>query len=562
MKNWTIKKRVILGLSLLVLINVIVGVLTSLSINKLKFYADDIHDNQFPSVETLSQLLQQTTGVNVLLLKHIMSSTPADVQANESQITAARESIDKELGDYKLIADADPVEKPFYDKTIEARDTYRAAWAPVRQLSSELKDAAAYDLFQKQVEPALLKYHEALQAEIDYNKNSANTESTASANLANASAAGVNVSVIITLLAGGIIGYLIVRSLNGVLTQVAETLGEGASQIVSASSQLASASQALAQGASEQAASLEETSAALEEIGSMTKRNAENAKHAQTLSSETRTAAETGAQRTEEMQGAMEAIQLASNEMGQAILGIKASSNDVSKIISTIDEIAFQTNILALNAAVEAARAGEAGMGFAVVAEEVRNLAKRSADAAKETAQMIESSVNQSNCGVEVNSKVASRIAEVVQKANGVRESLNHIVTKAREVDSLVGQITDASKEQNTGLEQINSAIAQMNQVTQANAAGSEQTASASEELTAQSVELRAGVEVLVKLVKGNSAVPRESSKSKPSLQKSMPLSIAPMTLTRRQNQPVATAKHNGHNGHNGNDPHDSFMDM
>ena len=117
------------------------------------------------------------------------------------------------------------------------------------------------------------------------------------------------------------------------------------------------------------------------------------------------------------MQTAMKAIQRASTEMAVAIHGITTSSNSISKIISTIDEIAFQTNILALNAAVEAARAGEAGMGFAVVAEEVRSLAKRSADAAKETAAMIEAAVNQSQLGVEVNSKVTASIAEVVAES-------------------------------------------------------------------------------------------------------------------------------------------------
>jgi methyl-accepting chemotaxis protein len=253
--------------------------------------------------------------------------------------------------------------------------------------------------------------------------------------------------------------------------------------------------------------------------------------------------------------------------MAMAIHGITTSSNSISKIISTIDEIAFQTNILALNAAVEAARAGEAGMGFAVVAEEVRSLAKRSADAAKETATMIEAAVTQSQRGVEVNSKVTASIAEVVQKANGVRDSLGHIVAKAREVDSVVSQITEASKEQNSGLEQINSAINLMNQVTQANAAGSEETASASEELTAQSMELRAGVDVLVKLVNGKSYAetrPKRVAETRESHAKADVPPVRSLEISPRKNrQPVATNGNGRGNGHAKGDLHDdSFFDM
>jgi methyl-accepting chemotaxis protein len=378
----------------------------------------------------------------------------------------------------------------------------------------------------------------------------------------------VNLSIIVMLSACIAIAYVIVRSLNRVLTSVADTLGEGANQIVAASGQLAAASQSLAQGANEQAASLEETSTALEQIGSMTKRNSESAQAAQALSGETRTAAETCAQRTEEMQNAMKAISKASTEMAVAIHGITTSSNSISKIISTIEEIAFQTNILALNAAVEAARAGEAGMGFGVVADEVRNLAKRSAEAAKETASMIEAAVRQSQLGVEVNGRVTARIAEVVQSANGVRDSLTHIVAKAREVDSVVSQITEASKEQNSGLEQINSAINLMNQVTQANAAGSEQTASASEELTAQSIELRSGVDVLVKLVNGKSFTdvhPKNSSKAIESTRKSEPPPVKPMDLSRSKGNSdysSSPARYGLGHGNGKNDYDDSFFDM
>jgi methyl-accepting chemotaxis protein len=178
--------------------------------------------------------------------------------------------------------------------------------------------------------------------------------------------------------------------------------------------------------------------------------------------------------------------------MAEAMDAIKASSDDIAKIIKTIDEIAFQTNILALNAAVEAARAGEAGAGFAVVADEVRNLAQRCAQAAKETAAKIEDSVQKSSNGVEISSKVA--------------KSLEDIVGKARQVDELAGEVASASAEQSQGIEQVNTAVSQMDKVTQSNAANAEESASAAEELNAQAESLKEAVNNLLTMVDGDKA--------------------------------------------------------
>ena len=179
-------------------------------------------------------------------------------------------------------------------------------------------------------------------------------------------------------------------------------------------------------------------------------------------------------------------------EMTGAMDAIKVSSNDIAKIIKTIDEIAFQTNILALNAAVEAARAGEAGMGFAVVADEVRSLAQRCAQAAKETAAKIEDAVQKSARGAEISAKVA--------------KSLEEIVGKARQVDELAGEVAAASQEQSQGIEQVNTAVSQMDKVTQSNAANAEESASAAEELNAQADSLKDAVSDLMQLVDGRQA--------------------------------------------------------
>jgi len=260
------------------------------------------------------------------------------------------------------------------------------------------------------------------------------------------------------------------------LIKLVDTLSEGSDSLIGSANTVASASQSLARESSQQAASIEETSATLEEMSTMTKLNTDNTRKANELAKQARTAADKGADDMQAMSIAMEAI--------------KASSDDIAKIIKTIDEIAFQTNILALNAAVEAARAGEAGMGFAVVADEVRNLAQRSAQAAKETAAKIEGAIGKSAQGVEITGKVAT--------------ALNEIVAKTRQVDELVAEVANASHEQMQGITQINTAVGQMDRVTQSNAANAEESAAAAAELNSQAGAMKVSVAELLTLVGGH----------------------------------------------------------
>ena len=264
------------------------------------------------------------------------------------------------------------------------------------------------------------------------------------------------------------------------LSQLVLDLNESSSHVNQAAEQVSTASQVLAQGSGEQAASIEETGASLEELASMTRSNADSAQKANELAREARTAADRGAEDMRAMNQAMEAI--------------KISSDDIAKIIKTIDEIAFQTNILALNAAVEAARAGEAGMGFAVVADEVRNLAQRSAQAARETTAKIEGAIHKTAQGVGISQKVAT--------------TLNDIVVKARQVDELASEVANASREQTHGITQINTAVGQMDKVTQSNAASAEESAAAAEELNSQAVVMKQAVGELTQLVGGGGSAP------------------------------------------------------
>ena len=270
-------------------------------------------------------------------------------------------------------------------------------------------------------------------------------------------------------------GLFVTRGINKRLSAIIEGLTKGAEQVVTACSQVSSASHSVAKGASQQAAAIEESSSALEEMASMTKSNADHGVEADRLT-------ELSDQELREVKKSME-------EMTASMGKISSASEETSKIVKTIDEIAFQTNLLALNAAVEAARAGEAGAGFAVVADEVRSLARRAADEAKNTSVLIEAIVKHVKEGSALHSKTDKIFAKVAERAN--------------KVSQLVGEIAAASAEQSEGISQVNKAIADVDCVTQQNAADSEESASASEAMSAQAEHMQKMLSGLIALVGG-----------------------------------------------------------
>lgn len=356
------------------------------------------------------------------------------------------------------------------DGTKAAADGYKAAiveflatWKHVRQLGSQ-RGAVADEVLALVRETSYAGL-EGLRSLAEANVNELYTASTVMlTGLAVALAIGILLAVIITL--------SITRPINVVIAG----LSEGAGQVASAANQVSTSSQSLAEGAAEQAAGLEETTSSMEEMGSMTKQNADNARQADGLSNETGQVVARANQAMRELTTSMEDITKAGEETG--------------KIIKTIDEIAFQTNLLALNAAVEAARAGEAGAGFAVVADEVRNLAMRAAEAAKNTADLIEGTIEKTKHGSALVAKTNEAFAEVAESSTKVGE--------------LVSEIAAASAEQTQGIEQVNVAMTQMDKVTQQNAANAEESAAASEELSAQAETMQGFVTDLVALVGGS----------------------------------------------------------
>ncbi len=279
---------------------------------------------------------------------------------------------------------------------------------------------------------------------------------------------------VLVLCAAGV-SVVMVRALNRVLGEAVSELVAGNARLIASSAHVSGSAQSLSEGATEQAASIEETSASMEEMSAMTRRNADSSRKAAGLMSQ--------------VEARVHASTEALGAMVTSMSAIRESSDKVARIIRTIDEIAFQTNILALNAAVEAARAGDAGMGFAVVAEEVRNLAQRSSQAARDTAGLIEEAITRSQDG--------SARVELAAR------SVNEITASVGEVRVLVQAVSQASEQQSQGIHQVSQALAQMEQVTQTTAAAAEESAASAEELQAQAATSARVVTRLQALVGG-----------------------------------------------------------
>jgi methyl-accepting chemotaxis protein len=474
-KNWTIGRRLVTGFSLVLAITIALGGFAATRIITIRDRVRSITDDALPGIVSIDAVMLTAAANEANVLHHIASDDDKRMADAEKEIEATNDEATKHLGEY---------EKSIYQakdrELFNAIAPLRAAVAKIRServlpLSRAHKSAEALKAYENEMEPAVAKYKAALHAEVEYNRGAGEEYSKAISETVASSLWVVSIGLLAALSIGAVVSWYITTTTNRALRTSLSELTEGAEQVVSASGQVATSAQSLSQGATEQAASLEETSASMEEMASMTRKNAENSQSAAGLMAEVDV-------RVRESNTALA-------DMVTSMASIQESSKQVAKIIKTIDEIAFQTNILALNAAVEAARAGEAGMGFAVVADEVRNLAQRSAQAAKDTAGLIEASIGKAQSGNQKVEQVASSIS-------GITES----VTK---VKGLVDEVSLASRQQTQGIDQVSQAISQMEKVTQTTAATAEESAAASEELNAQAENSMGVVSRLEALVGG-----------------------------------------------------------
>lgn len=488
-KNLKISEKLMLLVSLSALFIVFVGGIGFYFNRKATNDTASLYNDRLMPIQELGMMRIHANANMANLLSLILGQSPQarnrTLEDMKQRLADSAELV-KEYESNELSAEEQAILPAFK----EAKEKYVESRTKVLDLALAGKKDAAWRLYQADTYPDFKAYADGLDKLSDINVTIATAVDNQSDKDATTSTIILLISLIASLTLLVSLGLMISKMIADPIIKAVESLGESSDRVASASEELSAASQQLAEGSTEQAASIQETSATIEESASMIQQTTDNTKQAAFLAKSTKDAAVKGSSEMSEMMSSMQELQ--------------KSSNEIAKIIKVIDEIAFQTNILALNAAVEAARAGDAGKGFAVVAEEVRNLAQRCAQAAQDTATIIESNIDLSTHGVNISSRVDS--------------SLSEINTQAQKVNDLLDEVAVASQEQTQGISQINMAITQMEQVIRGNATTAEQSAAASNDLSVQALDLKDMVNTLTVLVHGAQAISNHGFRATPSI--------------------------------------------
>ena len=508
LSNLKLRTRLALGFGVMCAMLIVVLVLALTMLGRVNQGTREIVQQRMPKIEAAVSILDQTNNVSIAIRNMMLNDDPADRKLQAANVMKARDAIQSTLDNYHAEADAG-AERELANQTAGHNTKF------VKDQDELLKRIGAGDIdgakayLTTEFRPLLLAYKKVLneqiklqkaavaeasdQAEATYKETRLLMAALGAAILALAGAIAWAISTSImrpvaralevanTVAAGDLtsridvdtrdeMGQLLraLKTMNESLARTVQTVRSGTDTIATASGEVAAGSMDLSSRTEQQASSLEETASSMEELTSTVKQNADNARQANMLAASASNVAQRGGAVIEQVVGTMREIHDASGK--------------IADIIGVIDGIAFQTNILALNAAVEAARAGEQGRGFAVVAGEVRNLAQRSAAAAREIKALIVDSTGK----VENGSKLVGNAGDTMRE----------IVDSVRRVTDIMAEITSASAEQSGGIEQINQAIAQMDEVTQQNAALVEQTSAAAEAMQDQAARLAQAVSV------------------------------------------------------------------
>ena len=528
-----------LAFFVLIVLTMVVGTISVFKMAQIDRAVNEITHNWLPSVKYAAAMRDAANQVRRIEPSHIMSNTPEEFAAEDKRLEEAKARFAKAMEAYRQNM-TEPEERAAFADFIKAKDAYFAIQVKLLEESrkGEAGSEAAQKIFQGESRKAFNEMVGLITKIVDIN-DSFSDRSAAAAEAAYASARMQVIGlVLVSLVLAVLLAVLILRDVTGILggepaearelarevaagnlnnqirlkngdthslmaalkamqdslADIVSRVRSGSESVASASSQIAQGNQDLSSRTESQASALEETAASMEELGSTVQQNADNARQANQLAQSASGVATQGGQVVAQVVDTMK--------------GISESSKKISDIISVIDSIAFQTNILALNAAVEAARAGEQGRGFAVVASEVRNLAGRSAEAAKEIKALITESV--------------TRVDQGTALVDQAGHTMEEVVASIRRVTDIMGEISAASSEQSAGVSQVGEAVTQMDQATQQNAALVEEMAAAAGSLNTQAQDLVQAVAVF-KLAQGQGFASAVKRAPAPQVAKAIP---------------------------------------
>ncbi len=480
---WGVSKKLIGGFLLVVFLTMVVGGIGLYSTSRLSNVLLVLKDESIPSIDLISEIIESMYGIKYCVRTLLYEDVASEFQKQSDNIANFRKLRVEALEEYDKLprtAEEDKLYKEalrLLDISVKSADIILAAASKIGKNSAGAADKKYLDNlilneYRNEIDDAI----GAFQALMDYIVKYYGHEQPASyvklANLLNViMIAATGISIVIGLL----MGIIIARSISKPMNKSSGDLNSATNSLEGAASQIAASSQELSSGASELASSVEEITSSMEELQSIIESNAKTVGETGMLVNEVSEKAKQNAEQGDTLYTVM----ISNSERGKQIL----------KINKVIDDIAFQTSILALNAAVEAARAGEAGRGFAVVADQVKSLAQKSAEASRETSELIES--------------VVTEIARATDQSKTVAEDSKKTTELVTKITVLLDEVTRAFKEQSKGANQVTKAVSQVNSVVQQTAAMSEENASAGEELLAQAEAMRSVSFAISKIVNG-----------------------------------------------------------